>query len=217
MQDIMVPMITFNRLLSGWWKIVLLAVLGGLIGLGVSTLIPPMYEAEATFHASIDFTQINFDNMVGEYGYPLIFTQYDEDLALQVVERVLLAERGEALKFAKTLDPELDGQTFWDNKQIQRYLGRWQLRYRHQDPAIAQAIVNYWAEIGMQALEVAQETGQAESFVMIDLVSEADLPQTPIYRSRTSLVLAGMLVGLIGGIILVDFSGRYLIRKGGAV
>jgi hypothetical protein len=214
MQDVMVPVITFNRLLTGWWKIVVLAVLGGLIGLAVSAIIPPMYQAEATFHASIDFTQINFDNMVGEYGDPLVFTQYDEDLALQVVERVLLAERQEALNFAKTLDPDLDGQTFWENKQIQRYLGRWHLRYRHHDPAIAQAIVNYWAEIGMQALEEAQETGRAESFVIIDMVSEADLPQTPIYRNRTSLVLAGTLVGFVCGIILVDFSGRYLNQKG---
>jgi hypothetical protein len=215
MQDVMTPMITFNRLLTGWWKIVLIAVLGGLIGLTASFFIPPMYEAEATFHASIDFTQINFENMVGEYGFPLIFTQYDEDLALQVVERVLLRERQEALRFAKTLDPDLDGQTFWENKQIQRYLGRWQLRYRHQDPEVAQAIVNYWAEIGMMALAEAQESGKAESFVMIDLVSEAELPQKPIYRNRSSLVLAGTLIGFTCGIILVDFLGLFHNRKGG--
>jgi len=213
MQDVMVPVITFNRLLTGWWKIVLLAVLGGLLGLVVSFLIPPTYQAEATFHASLDFTQINYENMVGEYGYPLIFTQYDEDLALQVVERVLYAKRQEALKFAQTLDPTLDGQTFLEDMQIQRYLGRWHLRYRHQDPEIAQAIVNHWAVIGKQALEEAQESGQAESFVIIDLVEEAALPQEPIYRTRASLVLAGTFAGLICGIILVDFYGRYLDRK----
>jgi hypothetical protein len=214
MQDVMVPVITFNRLLTGWWKIVLLAVLGGLFGLTVSFIIPPTYQAEATFHASIDFTQINFDNMEGEYGYPLIFTQYDEDLALQVVERALLAERQNAFAFALTLDPSLDGRTFWDNMQIQRYLARWHLRYRHRDPEIAQAIVNYWAEIGMQALEEAQEAGLAESFVIISQVSCAELPQAPLYRHRPSLILAGMMAGLIAGVIVVDFSGRYVNRKG---
>jgi len=214
MQDVMVPLITFNRLLTGWWKIVLMAVVGGLLGLTVSAIIPPTYQAEATFHASIDFTEINFDNMVGEYGYPLIFTQFDEDLALQVVERVLLAERQEALAFALTLDPSLDGKTFWDNMQIQRYLARWHLRYRHRDPEIAQAIVNYWADIGMQALEEAQETGRAESFVIISQVSDADLPLTPLYHHRPTLILAGTMAGLIAGVILVDFSGRYGHRKG---
>lgn len=209
MQDEMDPVITFNNLLRGWWKIVLLAVIGGVVGWVVSFLMPPTYQAEATFHASLDFTQINFENMVGEYGHPLIFTQFDEDIALQVVERVLLAERQAALQYARTLDPTLDGKTFWDNMQIQRYLGRWQLRYRHEDPEIAQAIVNYWASIGMDALLEAQASGRAETFVIISQVSDADLPQTPMYRNRPVLILAGMIVGLLSGIILVDLKSRY--------
>lgn len=213
MQDMMDPAATFTRLLQGWWKIVLLAVLGGLIGLAVSFLTPPAYQAEATFYASIDFTQINFENMVGEYGDPLIFTQYDEDLALQIVERVLYAERQEALRFAQMLDASLDGQTFREDMQIQRYLARWHLRYRHEDPEIAQAIVNHWASIGMAALEDAQESGRAESFVIITQVEEADLPQRPIYRNRSVLILASAAVGFLGGIIWVDFSSRYLGRK----
>jgi hypothetical protein len=214
MQNVMDPAKTFKNLFSGWWKIAVLAVIGGFIGLGVSFILPPTYQAEATFHASIDFTQINFENLSGEFGQPLIFTQYDEDLALQVVERVLLSVRSDALRFAKTLDPDLDGKTFWDNMQIQRYLGRWQLRYRHKDPQIAQSIVNYWASIGIEALTDAQETGQAESFLIISLVSEADLPQTPTYHNRSILVLAGTLVGFLSGIILVDFSARYLVKRG---
>lgn len=213
MQDVINPIETFNRLFSMWWKIVLLATIGGIIGLLVTFILPATYQAEATFHASIDFTQINFENMVGEHGHPLMFTQYDEDLALQVVERVLLAERRNALAYARTLDPSLDGKTFWDNMQIQRYLARWHLRYRHEDPKIAQAIVNHWASIGMDALIEAQESGLAESFVIINLVSDADLPQTPTYRNRSALILAGTMVGFVSGILIVDFSTRYLGGK----
>jgi uncharacterized protein involved in exopolysaccharide biosynthesis len=213
MQNVMDPAVTFKNLFSGWWKIAVLAIIGGFIGLAVSFILPPTYQAEATFHASIDFTQINFENLVGEGGHPLIFTQYDEDLALQVVERILLSVRSNALSFAKTLDPELDGKTFWDNMQIQRYLARWQLRYRHEDPQIAQAIVNNWASIGMEALLNAQETGRAESFVIVSLVSEAELPQMPTYQNRSILVLAGTMVGFLSGIILVDFKARYLDRR----
>jgi hypothetical protein len=213
MQGVINPVDTYKHLFSTWWKIVLLAVIGGMVGLLVSFVLPPTYQAEATFHASIDFTQINFENMVGEYGHPLVFTQYDEDLALQVVERVLLAERRNALQFAQTLDPTLDADRFWDSKQIQRYLARWQLRFRHEDPEIAQAIVNYWASIGMDALVEAQESGRAESFVMITQVSDADLPQRPTYHNRSALVLAGTMVGFFSGILLVDFSHRYLARR----
>ncbi len=213
MQAVMDPAVTFDNLFKGWWKIVLLAVVGGLLGLAASFVLPPKYQAEATFYASIDFTQINFENMVGEYGDPLIFTQYDEDLALQVVERVLRAERHAALQFAQTLDPALDADAFWDDMQIQRYLARWHLRFRHEDPQIAQAIVNHWASIGMEALETAQADGRAESFVIVSLVEEASLPQEPIYHNRSTLVLAGLAVGFLCGVILVDFSARYRGRK----
>jgi len=213
MQDVMDPAATLDNLFREWWKIVLLAVIGGLIGLTISFFRPPAYQAEATFYASIDFTQINFENLVGENGGPVRFTQYDEDLALQIVERVLYAERGEALRFAQTLDPALDEETFWENAQIQRYLARWHLRYRHEDPEIAQAIVNYWAAIGMDALIQAQEAGRAEAFVFITQVDEAQLPQTPIYQNRSTLVLAGTAIGFFCGIIWVDFSDRFLKRK----
>lgn len=214
MQNGLNPLASFEQLSRSWWKLVALAILGGLIGLLFSYLTPPKYQAEATIHASIDFTDINFENMVGEYGHPLVFTQYDEDLALQVVERVLLTKLDEAYEYARLLDPMLIKSTFRQDMQIRRYLARWHLRYRHQDPLIAQSIVNYWAEIGMEALEEAQVSGTAESFVMIDFVSLADLPHEPIYHQRNTLVLAGSAAGLFIGIVWVDFYSRYIKKTG---
>ncbi len=209
MRDAFDPVAAFNHLLRRWWKIVMFASIGGLLGLGFTFIQPPVYQAEATFHASIDFTEINFEGLVGEYGHPVVFTQYDEDLALQVVERVLLAKRPDAQAFARTLDPSIDYHSFMRNKQIQRYLARWHLRYRHKDPAIAQAIVNYWSDIGMEALREAQASGDAESFVYISQVTEATLPQSATYYNRNTLVLAGTLIGFLVGILWVDFRGRY--------
>jgi len=214
MLDILDPLESFNHLLKHWWKLVMFAILGGLVGLAISFIQPSTYQSEATFHASIDFTEINYENMVGEYGDPLIWTQYEEDLALQAVERVLLNRLDNAYEYAKTLDPSLAKQTFKDNQQIQRYLAKWFLRYRHENPATAQAIVNYWAEDGLQAFYAAQEAGRVESFVIVDLTSTADLPQTPIYHHRNTLVLAGTAAGFLFGILLVDFKERFLgLRK----
>ncbi len=204
------PLKTFNQLLAGWWKIAILAVIGGLLGLGVSYLRPPKYQAEAVFHASIDFTEINYENMVGEYGDPLVWTQFEEDLALQVVKRMLQARLDAAYEFILTLDPDLSKETFKEDYQIERYLGNWFLRYRHTDPQVAQAVVNYWAERGLELLRAAQEDGRAESFVILDLVSLADEPASPVYHQRNTLVLAGTAAGFFIGILLVDFGGRYL-------
>lgn len=215
MRDGFDPLKTYNQLLTGWWKIVALAVIGGLIGLGLSFIRPPKYQAEAIFHASIDFTEINYENMVGEYGDPLVWTQFEEDLALQVVKRMLQARMDVAYEYALTQDPTLSKETFKEDYQIERYLGNWFLWYRHEDPQVAQEVVNFWAERGLETLQAAQENGQAESFVILDLVSLADLPSSPIYHQRPKLILAGAAAGFFIGILWVDFAGRFLENRFG--
>lgn len=209
MQDEFDPGKTFKNLINNWWQIVALAIVGGLLGLGISYILPTAYQAEAIFHASIDFSQINYDNMVGEYGDPLVWTQYEEDLALQAVERILLNRADKAFEHALTLDSELERETFDEDQQISRYLANWYLRYRHEDPAVAQAIVNFWAEDGYNALIRAQQAGRVESFVIVDLTSLANLPLSPVYYQRNTLVLAGAGVGFFIGILLVDFRDRF--------
>jgi capsular polysaccharide biosynthesis protein len=208
MQDDLDLLKSYKQIIKRWWVIVLAAFIGGLLAFGFSYLKPGWYQAEAVFHASIDFTEINFENLQSGNNAPLTFTQYDEDLALQVVQRMLLATRNEAFRYAQTLDPDLDITTFVRNSQIRRYHAQWYLRYRHTDPEIAQSIVNYWADLGWQALQDAQENGKAEPFVIVDLVSKADLPQVDIYLNRNNLILAGTLIGFVAGVVLVDFSQR---------
>ena len=210
MRDVMDPLKSFEILVNNWWKMVVIAVVGGLIGLAISFMLPPKYEAEAIFHASIDFTQINYENMVGEYGDPLVWTQFEEDLALQVVKRIMTSQLGPTFLYAQTVDPSIELETFKVDQKIERYLGEWTIRYRHPDPKIAQEIVNFWADKGYEALLVAKDTGKMESFVIVDLVSKADLPFAPIYRNRGTLILAGTMIGLLIGIIWIDFSHRYL-------
>ena len=208
MQDDLELLKSYKQIIKRWWVIVLAAFIGGLLAFGFSYLKPGLYQAEAVFHASIDFTEINFENLQSGNNAPLTFTQYDEDLALQVVQRMLLATRNEAFRYAQTLDPDLDITTFVRNSQIRRYHAQWYLRYRHTDPEIAQSIVNYWADLGWQALQGAQNNGRAEPFVIVELVSKADLPQVDIYLNRNTLILAGTLIGFVTGVILVDFSQR---------
>jgi len=172
--------------------------------LGISYLQQPTYQAEAIFHATIDFTQVNAETLANEDGNPIQFTQYEEDLALLIVQETLLSKMNAVFAYAQNLDPNLDWESFEANKQIRRYHALWYLRVFHPDPGIAQAIANTWAEIGDQALQAAQGDGVAAPFVRVDLVSEAALPEEPLYRNRNTLMLGGMLLGLIGGVVWVD-------------
>ena len=207
------PLDAINHLLKNWWKITLVAVLFGILGLVFSYFFPPKYEAEAIFYATIDYRDINFENLVDETGTPLEFSQYDVDLALSAVHTMLLQVKNQAFSHARTLDPTLDGETFNRNTKIERQHAEWYLRYRHEDPQVAQEIVNYWAEIGLARIQEAQASERIAPYVMTDLVSNATLPTIPIYQNRNNLILAGALIGFALGILVVDFQSRYTGKK----
>ncbi|HOE70152.1 MAG TPA: hypothetical protein PLE10_07760 [Brevefilum sp.] len=208
-QDEFYPIQTINHLLNNWWKIVLWAGIFGILGLAFSYLKPPKYEAEAIFSSTIDYSQINFANLVGERGQPLEMTQYDLDLALSSVQRIIYQVRNNALAYAQSLDPNLEAGTFGKNMAVERLHDRWYLRFRHEDPQIAQSVVNYWAEITMSQLEQEQADNKIEPFVLSSLIAQASLPNRPLYQNRNTLVLAGTIIGLCLGILLVDMRYRF--------
>ena len=213
MSDDLNPLQTLKNLLRNWWKIILIAYLFALVGLVASYLLPSKYQAEAVFSASIDFTQINFENMVMEDNLPLAFTQYDEDLALQVVARFLTEQMQNAFDYALTLDPSLTLTKFERDTQIERANANWYLRYRSSNPEIAQNVVNTWANLAFDSIKAAQANGDAETFVIVDLVQQASLPEKPLYQNRGTLVLAGTLIGIIVGILVVDGRLRFDTRR----
>ena len=204
---------TMNNLFRRWWLIAVFTIVGGLLALAFSALKPPKYEAEAIFSASIDYRDINFENLVDETESPLTFSQYDIDMALSAVHTVLLQVRDEAFTFAQSLDPSLEAETFENNMLIERQLGLWYLRYRHEDAQTAQSIVNYWAELGIDVMKAGQAAETIEPYVLVEWVSEASLPQSPVYQNRNTLALAGIVAGFALGILVVDIQYRFIPRK----
>lgn len=204
---------TMNNLFRRWWLIAVFAIVGGLLALAFSALKPPKYEAEAIFSASIDYRDINFENLVDETESPLTFSQYDIDMALSAVHTVLLQVRDEAFTFAQSLDPSLEAEPFENNMLIERQLGLWYLRYRHEDAQTAQSIVNYWAELGIDVMKAGQAAETIEPYVLVELTSEASLPQSPVYQNRNTLALAGIVAGFALGILVVDIQYRFIPRK----
>lgn len=202
-----------DNLLKNWWKISLLAVLFGMFALAYSTNNRPKYEAEAVFFARVDESDFNFQNLVDLVGSPVTFSQYDRDLALNVVEKIILQVRNLAFNHAKTLDPTLSFEEFSANTFVERIQGEWFLRYRHQDPAIAQEIVNHWAALVMTQFKQDQEAARIEPFVRLELISTAERPNFPIYQNRRNLLIAGITMGFATGILLVDVKYRFFSAK----
>lgn len=198
------PLKQFKQILSTWWVILAGMVLGGMIALGISRINQPEYQAEAVLHATIDFREINFENLVNELDSPYTWTQYDEDLALEMVKSVLMELTHEMYAYARQLDPTLTADQFNHDYTIERTFANWYIRYRHADPAIAQNIVNQWVAAGMPAIRSAQDAERFEPYVMVELIQTADLPSQPRYALTAQLVLAGMGIGFITSLFLIQ-------------
>jgi len=209
MSDTLDPKSSLKNILHNWWKIVLIAYLFSLVGLVASYLLPAKYQAEATLSASIDFTEINYDNLVDDKGDPVEFSQYDEDLALAVVKRLMVQNIDAAFAYAQTLDSTLTLSIFERDSQISRDFAEWYIRYRHASPKVAQQVANYWMNLGYNDLKAAQANGETENYVVVDIVREAPLPVKPIYQVRGTLVLAGTFIGFVVGLLVVDGKFRF--------
>jgi hypothetical protein len=209
-----VPFDYFARLARFWWVVVLCAVLGGAIGLIIHRLKPPIYEAQAVFTASIDFNKIDFMHPQASTPVPFQFTQYDEDIALSVVNSSLIDVVPQVVTFAQQNGIQVDATGLKSQSTIEREHAYWDLRYRNADPILAQKIVNYWAETGFSDLKTKRSAGQVQPYVTFDLIQLADLPKNPAYFQTNSFVMSGALLGLITGLLAANLP-FFKMPKGG--
>jgi uncharacterized protein involved in exopolysaccharide biosynthesis len=89
-----------------------------------------------------------------------------------------------------------------NNSTIERKHDIWELRYRSQDPSVAQSIVNTWAKLGYQAMLSWQASGKIPDYVIFQPPTLAVIPQKPVLYGRNNLMLAGILIGFIAGIVI---------------
>lgn len=199
-----VPAVYFNRLYRWWWLVFVLAVAGGVVGLVVHRFKPPQYETEAVFLASIDFNKIDFMHPPEGTPAPYHFTDADEDLSLAMVEASLRWVMPQVVTFANQQGLALDEASLKEHAIIERHHAFWYLRFRGDDPAIVQAVTNFWAEAGFTNLKDWQLTGKVPVYIFFDLIQKADLPKAPTFFHTNTFVLAGAVIGLVAGMLLVN-------------
>jgi hypothetical protein len=198
------PHAYFLRVLHYWWVVLLATLLGGAFGYIFFHLHPPVYEATATFFVTLDL------NTFPHLGTRQDLIQYNEDMALNTTEGALLATQtlDQVVSLAKDTGDAFTVRDLLKNYTIERKHDIWELRFRNQDPAVSQAIVNIWAQAGYQEMLRWQATGLAPGYVIFQAPTTASLPEQPILYGRNNLMLAGALIGFIIGIFISVWISR---------
>lgn len=199
--DEFVPLDHFYRILQLWWGIVLLTVIGAGIGYLLHLSKPSLYEAKATFMASIDYNKIDFEQFTPS---PYELTQYDEDISLAMVDVSLRRVLPQVVTFAQQNGLDVDIEGLLDHTVIERQHAFWIVRVRDPNPERAQKITNYWANLAYADLRAQEKAGQLPVYIFFDLIQLAELPKTPTYLQINQFVFAGAVIGLIAGVILVN-------------
>jgi uncharacterized protein involved in exopolysaccharide biosynthesis len=188
----------FSRVINFWWLVLLATFAGGTLGFIFFHLHPPVYEATATYFVTLDL------NRFPTLGTREDLIQYNEDMALNTTEGALFSTEvlNDVTIQAKNIGQSLSVNDLLNNSTIERKHDIWELRYRSQDPSVAQTIVNIWAKLGYQAMLSWQASGKAPGYVIFQPPSLALIPQQPVLYGRNNLMLAGALLGFIAGIII---------------
>lgn len=188
----------FSRVMNYWWIVLLATFLGGVLGFVFFHIHSPLYEATATYFVTLDLTRFPLHDVRED------LIQYNEDMAINTTEGALVSTEvlNSVIGQVNDLGQSLTVKDLLDDSTIERKHDIWELRYRNQDPSVAQSIVNTWAEAGFQAMLSWQASGLAPEYVIFQPPSPAILPERPVVYGRNNLVLAGALIGLIAGIVV---------------
>ena len=135
------------RLLRRWPWVFLAGVLGGLLGLGVSWLMPPVYEAVAVVGVGVD------------PGRALPMDDEARRLALERVREVFLADTTlEAVRVGAGADVAAEFTTvnqLRDTLRLSEVDAGWELGVRSPFPERAASLANLWSEVAVRALHEA--------------------------------------------------------------
>lgn len=171
------------RLLRRWAWVFLAGFLGGLLGLGLSRLLPPVYEAVAVVGVGVDA------------GRTLPPDDETMRLALDRVREVFLADTTlEAVRQGAGEEVAAGFATvnqLRDTLRLSEIDAGWELGVRSPSPDGAAALANLWSEASVQALQEAGRHAwtaaelQAKWYIVgCRLVQSSDEPATALWECR---------------------------------
>ena len=136
-----------TRLIRRWPWLLLAACTGGVLGLGLSCLLPPVYEAQAVVGVGIDYGRAR---PLDEEATRLAFDRGREVFLSDATLQKVMAWAGSA--------PEGSMGTvnqFRDTLRLSEVGGGWELAVRHASPQTAARQANLWKDASLEALQAA--------------------------------------------------------------
>ena len=118
-----------------WYVLTVGMIIGGLFAWGGTFFMPPIYESDAVFYVSIDYTQtgmltdVEEDQIMRGIG-DMIFS---DETTLATINKL----EGEGVRISK--------DEFYDDAIFEREEFRWAIRYRDPNPVLAYQVVGAWA------------------------------------------------------------------------
>lgn len=144
------PVESFNRVLDSWWWVFLFILLGGLVGWGIHTFRPPVFESAAKISFNIDYahsgqlSDVEEDQMMGIAGDVISFPA--------VLDRVVSA--------AQTRGISIDLSALNKSIFMERKAYVWVLRVRRESSQEAVLLSGLWADAAYTALSDSRSHSQ---------------------------------------------------------
>lgn len=175
------PLLSLQNALHYWWVLAALTALGALLGWAAHLTRPVLYE-------SIRGLPIGFD-----YVSTGPMTQFEEDIAMEVVSGLLTAQDVMERTVARLNETGLDLDPLAMRKMaiVERRLNVWELRIRAEDPAVAEQIASTWME---EAHAVISES-YGHAVLAESLARYARSLETCLARSAASEPASGQCSG----------------------
>lgn len=144
MKEFFTPKDFFDQVFCQWYYLPIAMLLGGLVGLILNGFIPPLYEAQAKFVVTIDYTRTGYLSDIQEdQAMRGIGSLIGSDLILQKTSK------DAGLIYSKVSFSEIKRIS-----RLERGEFEWFIRIRDKDAQKAAYLVNIWAD---KAIEVIGE------------------------------------------------------------
>lgn len=136
-----------TRLIRRWPWLLLAACVGGMLGLGLSRMLPPVYEAVAVVGVGIDYGRtLPLDEEATRLAFERVREVFLSDAVLQTV--MAGAGSGAASDLGSV-------NLFRDTLRLSEVGGGWELAVRHATPEKAAQLANLWSDASLEALQEA--------------------------------------------------------------
>jgi len=170
-----------KNLENQWYVVFLVILLGGVIGFGLSYLVPAPYRATADLYVGIDVTRVNEMEYIIPFAKtePLNLDDY-KNWQLKQVASVISSDLvlGNTLASLAAKDASWNEMTTADfRKNMDIYwfdTGVWQLEVLNSDKSQAELAVQTWLDEGFKKLSELLEVSKANAILDAQLFALAD-------------------------------------------